>query len=138
LHRHINDDVPPLRPKVRGWLPDELEQIVRSLLAKEPDARPNHARALAAQLRAIQIPDEHLWTQARAAAWWRNYTPPAPAQTVPSGEVQVIMPGRTKEQRPLAATDERAIAATMASPLASTKQDRESWPRLGKTDGFDE
>jgi serine/threonine protein kinase len=138
LHRHINDAIPPLRERVRGWLPDELEQIVRSLLAKEPDDRPNHARALAAQLRAITIPDEHVWTQARAATWWRSYTPPAPVANVPSGEVQVIMPGRTKEQRPLEATDERAIAATMAGPLASTQQDRESFPRLGNTDGFED
>ena len=57
---------------------------------------------------------------------------------VPSAEVQVIMPGRTKEQRPLAATDERAIAATMAGPTASTKLDRESFPRMGNTDGFDD
>jgi serine/threonine protein kinase len=138
LHRHINDDVPRLRDRVRGWLPDELEQIVRSLLAKDPEDRPADARALAAQLRAIKIPDDHVWTQARAAAWWRNYSPPAPAATVPSGEVQVIMPGRTKEQRPLAATDERAIAATMAGPLASTQQDRDSYPRVTKSDGFDE
>ena len=87
---------------------------------KEADDRPNNARAVIAQLRAIRIPDEHAWTQARAAAWWRNYSPPAPAQTVPSAEVQVIMPGRTKGQRPLAATDERAIAPTMAGPSGGT------------------
>jgi serine/threonine-protein kinase len=138
LHRHINDDVPPMRDKIRGWLPDELEQIVRSLLAKEPDARPNNARALAGQLRAIKIPDEHVWSQARAAAWWRNYSPPAPVANLPSGQVQVIMPGRTKEQRPLAATDERAIAPTMAGPSANTKLDRESFPRMGNADGFEE
>ncbi|HEY5946373.1 MAG TPA: protein kinase [Kofleriaceae bacterium] len=137
LHKHINDEVPTLEDKVRGWLPDELVQVIRSLLAKEADDRPSNARALAAQLRAIKIPDEHVWTQARAAAWWRNYNPPAPTQNLPSGEVKVIMPGRTKEQRPLAATDERAIAATMAGPAANTKLDRESYPRLGN-DGFDE
>ncbi|HEX5058112.1 MAG TPA: serine/threonine-protein kinase, partial [Kofleriaceae bacterium] len=134
LHRHINDEVPSLQDKVRGWLPDELEHIVRSLLAKEPEQRPNNARALAGQLRAIKIPDEYVWTQARAGAWWRTYTPPAPVQPVPSAEVQVIMPGRTKEQRPLAATDERAIAATMAGPSVNTQLDRESYPRIGGKD----
>ena len=138
LHRHINEQVPRLADKVRGWLPPELEQVVRSMLAKDPDNRPNDARALAAQLRAIKIPEEHVWTQARAAAWWRNYSPPAPSQPLPSGEVQVIMPGRTKEQRPLAATDERAIAATMAGPAAPTVRDRESFPRMGDTESLDD
>jgi serine/threonine protein kinase len=118
LHRHIHDALPSLRDKVPGWLPAELETIVASMLAKEVEDRPNNARAVIAQLRAIRIPDEHAWNQTRAAAWWRTYSPPAPAETVPSAEVQVIMPGRTKEQRPLAATDERAIAPTMAGPSA--------------------
>jgi hypothetical protein len=135
LQHHIHDEVPSLRDHVRGWVPDELEQIVRSLLAKEPEDRPNNARALAAQLRAIAIPEEHVWTQARAAAWWRSYSPPAMAQS--TGEVRVIMPGRTKVQRPLAATDERAIAATMAGPTASTQIDRDSYPRPGGRFGDD-
>ncbi len=135
LQHHIHDEVPSLRDHVRGWVPDELEQIVRSLLAKEPEDRPNNARALAAQLRAIAIPEDHVWTQARAAAWWRSYSPPAPAQS--TGEVRVIMPGRTKEQRPLVATDERAIAATMAGPTASTQIDRDSYPRPGGRFGDD-
>ncbi|HEY5922027.1 MAG TPA: protein kinase, partial [Kofleriaceae bacterium] len=41
LHRHINDDPPPLKPKVRGWCSDELEQVVRAMLAKDADNRPN-------------------------------------------------------------------------------------------------
>jgi serine/threonine protein kinase len=138
LHRHINEPPPSLRDRVRGWLPDDLERIVLSMLAKDAGDRPNNARALAAQLRAIEIPDEHVWTQPRAAAWWRNYTPPAPVQNVPTAEVQVIMPGRTKEQRPLAATDERAIAATMAGPTANTMRERESYPRVGNVDDFDD
>ncbi|HEY5925020.1 MAG TPA: hypothetical protein VIV11_25235, partial [Kofleriaceae bacterium] len=91
--------------------------------------RPNSARALAAQLRAIKIPDEHEWTPSRAATWWRNYSPPTPIASLPSGEVQVIMPGRTKEQRPLAATAEEAIAATMAGPADNTRRERPSFPR---------
>jgi serine/threonine protein kinase len=144
LHRHINEEVPSLANHVRGWLPPELEDVIRSLLAKDVDDRPANARELAAQLRAIKIPEEHVWTQARAAAWWRAYSPPAPAQPLPSGEVQVIMPGRTKAHRPLAATDERAIAATMAGPAQAmagpaqtTMRERESFPRVTSSDDND-
>jgi serine/threonine-protein kinase len=118
LHKHIYDDVPSLRSIVRGWLPEELEAVIASCLAKEPEERPVDARTIAARLRAIEIPAEHAWTAERAARWWRDYQPPKPAPSVPSAEVQVIMPGRTKEQRPLAATDDRAIAQTMAGPTA--------------------
>jgi hypothetical protein len=27
------------------------------------------------QLRAIHVPDEHAWTEFRAAAWWHTYRP---------------------------------------------------------------
>jgi hypothetical protein len=48
---------------------------------------------------------------------------------VPSAEVQVIMPGRSKDLRPLAATGDGAIAPTMAGPMATTMRERESYPR---------
>jgi hypothetical protein len=35
LHRHIYEELPSLRERVRGWLPQELEDIVRACLAKE-------------------------------------------------------------------------------------------------------
>jgi hypothetical protein len=104
-------------PDLTG-VPASLAPLVLRCLAKEPEERPTDARTLAARLRAIEIPAEHAWTAERAARWWRDYQPPKPAPSVPSAEVQVIMPGRTKEQRPLAATDDRAIAQTMAGPTA--------------------
>jgi serine/threonine-protein kinase len=119
FHRHIYDPLPSLRAVMTGWLPDALEAVIASCLAKDVDGRPADARALAARLRAIAIPDDYAWTDERAASWWAAYTPPAPLPALPTGEVQVIMPGRTVEQRPLAATDERAIAQTIAGPTAS-------------------
>ncbi len=118
LHKHIYDEVPPLRDVTKKWIPDELERVIVQCLAKEPDDRPRDARTLAAMLRAIEIPPEHAWDQARAAAWWAAYQPPKPAPNMPSAEVQVIMPGRTREQRPIEATDDRAIAQTIAGPTA--------------------
>jgi serine/threonine protein kinase len=119
LHRHIYDDLPSLKEKVRGWIPPELEQVVAAMLAKEADDRPRDARELAKRLRAIPIPEDYVWSPERANAWWRNYVAPQPVANLPSGEVQVIMPGRTSANRPVAATGAEAIAQTIAGPTAS-------------------
>ncbi|MGN6108720.1 MAG: protein kinase domain-containing protein, partial [Kofleriaceae bacterium] len=109
LHRHIYDPVPNLRARVPGWCPPELEQVLAACLAKQPEDRPRDARALAAQLRAIESPPQHAWTIERAREWWARYQPPAPAAAVATREVQVIMPGGTDRS-------ETAIAATIRTP----------------------
>ncbi len=113
LHRHIYEPVPELRPQVMGWLPVELEDLIVSCLAKEADDRPRDAQMLSDQLRAIPIPEVHAWTTARSVAWWQGYTAPAPIPSVSPSEQQVIMPGRTIDQRPPGASDERATAQTI-------------------------
>ena len=75
IRAHAEKPVPPLRSRVRGWLPESLEQLVLSLLAKDPRDRPADARVLIEALRAIEIPAEHAWTEARAQAWWRTHKP---------------------------------------------------------------
>jgi len=100
LHRHIYDDVPPLASVVTTWFPPELEAVIRACLAKDPNERPASARMLGAILRDITIPEQHAWTNARALAWWQSYRAPEPAPNVPSGEIQVIMPGRSTADRP--------------------------------------
>jgi serine/threonine-protein kinase len=112
LHKHLYDPVPSLRDTMRGWCPVELEIAILDCLAKEADQRPANARALAAKLRAITIPDEHAWTAAKARVWWDEYQPARPAPTVATDEQQVIMPGKSA-QRPLAATSEDAIGPTI-------------------------
>ena len=122
MHKHIYEPLPSLRDAAKGWIPPQLETVVHAMLAKDVEERPRDARALAGQLREIVIPAEHDWLEARAIAWWNDYKPPQPVPSVPSAEIQVIMPGRTREQRPPAATDERAIAQTMAGPTAVNEQ----------------
>ncbi|HUS31547.1 MAG TPA: serine/threonine-protein kinase, partial [Kofleriaceae bacterium] len=75
MRAHVTEAVPPLRPLVKGWMPNGLEQLVVSMLAKNPDDRPADMRALIAQLRAIEIPREHAWTDAAALAWWNQTRP---------------------------------------------------------------
>jgi serine/threonine-protein kinase len=115
LHKHIYEPVPPLRSRVRGWCPRELEEIVASCLAKEVDERPANARELAARLRAIAIPPEHAWTERHAQAWWSRYQPPEEPPTV-HAEVQVIVPQQTEPGAPRSLATEEALAVTMAPP----------------------
>ncbi|HVK86068.1 MAG TPA: serine/threonine-protein kinase, partial [Kofleriaceae bacterium] len=93
IRSHVNEPVPPLRPRVKGWLPPALEAIVLSLLEKHPSRRPEHARALAAALRAIEVPAEHAWTELRAQAWWFAHRPADTAadSTVPTSEQKMLV-----------------------------------------------
>jgi len=81
---HVSEAVPELRQRVTGWLPPELEQLVRACLAKSPEDRPKTARALAEQLRAIAIPAEHAWRGERAAAWWYVHKPAGNEPSAPA------------------------------------------------------
>ena len=69
LRAHVDAPIPPLRPLIEGWFPVELEAVIVRCLGKEPADRPD-ARELTEVLRAIDIPDEHAWTVAKAKAWW--------------------------------------------------------------------
>ncbi len=119
LHKHIYDGVPALEGKVRGWCPPELHAVVAACLAKEANDRPTDARHLTAMLRAIVIPAEHAWTDAKALAWWIAYKPPKAVPRVSPSEVQVIMP-ISAGQRPEIATSDLAISQTLMTPTSKT------------------
>ena len=115
---HAKDPVPPLRPVVKGWLPVELERIVESLLAKRPQERPDDARALAKQLRAIPIPAEHAWTDERAQAWWREHRP------LPERSGPPTMPTVESVSRLLVPQRDDAPAVAAIGPDAATVEQR--------------
>ena len=69
---HVEASLPSLRALVDGWLPTELERIVERCLAKAPADRPAGATELAAALRAVPIPPERAWTDAKAQPWWNG------------------------------------------------------------------
>jgi serine/threonine protein kinase len=115
LHRaHMYENPPSLRAKVARWLPEELEKAILDCLAKEPEKRPADARELAARLRGIQIPDEHAWTDTRAIGWWKAWQPPAPAPSVPSAEVQVLVPRKSEREIAQKSTPEAATVVEKA------------------------
>jgi serine/threonine protein kinase len=121
LQRHISEPIPDLRKIVRGWIPQELVDIVSSMLAKDAADRPPNARELARMLRAIHVPEDYQWTQERAFSWWRSYTPAAPKR-VPAEEVQMIMPRDSAGQIPKA-LDDLPRVPTISGPAAKTKID---------------
>jgi serine/threonine-protein kinase len=65
----------PQRPSQAAdvHVPRQLEELVMECLAKQPDARPRSAGALADDLGAIGPFDD--WDDARARAWWREHAP---------------------------------------------------------------
>ena len=70
--KHVQS--PPEPPSLRTELaiPEELERIVMSCLAKNPDERPSGAWELQRQFAACATP---IWTEAEAEAWWQKHLP---------------------------------------------------------------
>lgn len=78
---HITDPPPEFKNRITNYLPAELAAVLMQCLAKKPHDRPSDARALAAALKAIPIPQAHEWTEAQAQAWWATRKPKAPPPT---------------------------------------------------------
>src|SRR5690606_10643279 len=66
---HVNRalDLAALLPRD---VPHALAQVLARCLAKAPADRPRDARALAAELRAIRVPEAQRWSEERARSWW--------------------------------------------------------------------
>lgn len=73
MHAH-QKPVPPAK-RVGHALHEPLERVVMRCLDKNPNKRPQTARELADELRALVF--DHPWTQERAGLWWRSHAPTA-------------------------------------------------------------
>jgi serine/threonine protein kinase len=90
IRQHVQDPIPSLRSRVKGWLPQGLEDVIVTCLSKKPSGRPANARDMIERLRSIHIPEEHAWTELRAAAWWHTYRPSRGAKADPDMPTQPI------------------------------------------------
>jgi serine/threonine protein kinase len=117
MFHHVMEPVPALAPRVPGWVPSALVDAITACLAKDPAERPPSARALAAALRAIEIPPEHAWLPGRAQAWWAEHVPRVePHQVDATG--RLLVPAGTR-RRGVGGPGTDAEAPTIAS-LAPT------------------
>jgi serine/threonine-protein kinase len=79
LMQHVHDaPVPPSR-RARQTVPRELDALVLSCLAKDPDRRPASAGELLERL--VDLPIDE-WDAGAAGAWWRAYLPQLAAPTL--------------------------------------------------------
>jgi serine/threonine-protein kinase len=68
IHHHLQTEPEPLSRRLGRAVPAELEALILRCLAKEPDQRPESAKALARALAACQ--DVPPWDEAGAQGWW--------------------------------------------------------------------
>jgi len=118
IRAHVQDPIPALRPKVNGWLPQGLEDVILDCLAKKPAQRPKDAREMITRLRAIEIPAEHAWTDEKAASWWKNIKPSS-VEAIASDAATSIAP-RTLVPADLDASRESGPATVEATPSAKS------------------
>ncbi len=129
---HAFAALPSLRAAVgERWLPDELERIVVSCLSKTPEQRPADARALAAALAAIDIPDPHAWAEPDARAWWRQHRPPLPTVAVAVTGGRGVVVGTGVAQAAPAPIEAEAAPVALEAPATVAARVRTTRPRPG-------
>jgi serine/threonine-protein kinase len=77
LMHHVHTMPTPPSARTEIAIPPELDEIVLSCLAKQPDGRPGSARELAHRLNGVEVADA--WTEERAREWWDLHRPPEPS-----------------------------------------------------------
>ena len=101
IHDHAS--TPPIPPsrRVATPIPKELERILMDCLAKEPDERPESARALDARLAALVLPEP--WNRDEADRWWNRHGGTAAGSAAAPEPAAVSDPEGTQVTPPAAA-----------------------------------
>ena len=74
IARHLQNDPVPASERTTNPVPDELDAIILSCLAKAPEGRPASAAALERALAAVETEP---WTEELAASWWESMKVPS-------------------------------------------------------------
>jgi serine/threonine protein kinase len=76
---------PPSPRELAPDTPGALERIILDCLAKDPNARPQRARALLERLVLAEqeLPREQRWTEERAQEWWLAHRPQSKTSSAP-------------------------------------------------------
>jgi serine/threonine-protein kinase len=75
LLKHVREEPLPPSRRTELEIPEDLEAVILSCLAKDPEARPQTAEKLDARLAACAVA---VWTKEHADEWWRLHGPAAP------------------------------------------------------------
>jgi tRNA A-37 threonylcarbamoyl transferase component Bud32/CHASE1-domain containing sensor protein len=86
----------PLPPSRRVWVPERLERLVLSCLAKEGHGRPT-ALALADAFREVAV--DAGWTRADSEAWWQGRGPKTSLPAPSSGPSELTVDLRSRRTR---------------------------------------
>lgn len=101
IHDHASTiPIPPSR-RVATQVPPGLERVLLDCLAKEPDQRPQSARALQARLAEISLPEP--WSREDADRWWNRNGARAPRAASAPGPGSASDPEGTHVTPPAAA-----------------------------------
>jgi eukaryotic-like serine/threonine-protein kinase len=79
---HLHTPPPPLSNRLP--IPNDLERVVLTCLAKKPEQRPESALALGQALERCR--DAHSWSERDAEAWWRGVQAEEPRPAARSSE----------------------------------------------------
>jgi len=81
IAKHLHEE--PVAPSTRTALriPEALDRLVLSCLAKKPESRPTDAAALSEALAAIDV--DPAWSEEQAKRWWRENRVNGPKLTMP-------------------------------------------------------
>jgi serine/threonine-protein kinase len=73
LLHHVHTPATPPSSQTELPIPPELDRLILSCLAKNPDERPQSAKELSTRLAHIKLPAD--WTEERAREWWNRHQP---------------------------------------------------------------
>ena len=126
IHDHASTPPVPPSKRVATPIPPELERVLLDCLAKEPNDRPESARALDARLAAIVLPEP--WTPRAGRAVVEPQRGRRESGRLPGPDAEPTRTGRASRRRPPRRADGAAECGSCAAGTGSRRPPT-SWSR---------